>query len=158
MRRKGGESMNRIKVISIVAFLVVLATSLHADLNGIATLRNSELSEQPEPPRLSNTENTDLKRVRNYPMQPPTIPHKIDKYDLNLNANTCLTCHARNLTAKSQAPMVSVTHFMDRDGNFLAEISPRRYFCNQCHVVQADSQPLVGNDFQDMATIIKSVK
>lgn len=151
--------MNRVKIVSMVAVLVVLGASfLQADLSELATLRNSELAEQPEPPRLSTTENTDLKRVRNYPMQPPTIPHKIDKYSLNLNANTCLTCHARNLTAKSQAPMVSVTHFMDRDGNFLAEVSPRRYFCNQCHVVQTDAQPLVGNDFQDVASIIKSAK
>ena len=31
--------------------------------------------------------------------------------------------------AKSQAPMVSITHFMDRDGQFLASVSPRRFFC-----------------------------
>jgi cytochrome c-type protein NapB len=39
---------------------------------------------------------------------------------------------------------VSVSHYMDRDGNFLAEISPRRYFCEQCHVPQVDAKPLVG--------------
>jgi len=150
--------MIKIKTIAVVGLLVVLANSLSADLKDIATLRNAELASEPAPPRLSQTENHDQKRVRNYPMQPPTIPHKIDKYVLNLNANTCLTCHARNLTSRSQAPMVSVTHFMDRDGNFLAEVSPRRYFCNQCHVVQSDSKPLVSNDFVDMATIINSAK
>ena len=40
---------------------------------------------------------------------------------------------------------MSVSHYMDRDGNFLAEISPRRYFCEQCHVVQFDAKPLVEN-------------
>jgi nitrate reductase cytochrome c-type subunit len=32
--------------------------------------------------------------------------------------------------------MVSITHFMDRDGQFLASVSPRRFFektCIDCH-------------------------
>jgi cytochrome c-type protein NapB len=32
--------------------------------------------------------------------------------------------------------MVSITHFMDRDGQFLASVSPRRFFCTECHVPQ----------------------
>ena len=44
---------------------------------------------------------------------------------------------------------------MDRDGNFLAEVSPRRYFCEQCHVVQFDARPLVENRFEDVDEIIK---
>ena len=44
---------------------------------------------------------------------------------------------------------------MDRDGNFLAEISPRRYFCEQCHVAQVDARPLVENRFEDVDEIIK---
>jgi hypothetical protein len=40
------------------------------------------------------------------------------------------------VTGASQAPMASVAHFMDRDGNFLAVVSPRRHLCDQCHVVQ----------------------
>jgi len=51
-----------------------------------------------------------------------------------------------------------VTHYMNRDGNFLAEISPRRYFCNQCHVVQLDSKPMVENEFQDVYNIIGDKK
>ncbi len=50
--------------------------------------------------------------------------------------------------------MISVTHYMDRDGNFLAELSPRRYFCQQCHVVQTDAKQLVGTDFTDLDTLI----
>ena len=52
--------------------------------------------------------------------------------------------------------MVSVTHFMDRDNNFLAELSPRRYFCTQCHVPQLDAKLLVENDFVDMEHLIKA--
>jgi cytochrome c-type protein NapB len=47
---------------------------------------------------------------------------------------------------------------MDRDGNFLAEISPRRYFCNQCHVTQANAEPLVDNDFEDMHSLMGKKK
>ena len=54
-----------------------------------------------------------------------------------------------------QAIPVSVTHYMDRDGNFLAEISPRRYFCEQCHVTQTDVRPLVPNDYEDVDAIVR---
>ncbi|MCB1961304.1 MAG: nitrate reductase cytochrome c-type subunit, partial [Rhodocyclaceae bacterium] len=30
----------------------------------------------------------------------------------------------------------------------LSNISPRRYFCNQCHVPQFDAKPLVENTFK----------
>ena len=51
--------------------------------------------------------------------------------------------------------MISVTHYMDRDGNFLADVSPRRYFCNQCHVEQTDARPLVENQFKDIDKILQ---
>ena len=45
------------------------------------------------------------------------------------------------------APRISPTHFMDSDGKVGAEVAPRRYFCLQCHVPQADTAPIVGNTF-----------
>jgi cytochrome c-type protein NapB len=41
-----------------------------------------------------------------------------------------------------------VTHFRDREGQELDNVSPRRYFCTQCHVPQTDAKPLVDNTFQ----------
>ncbi|SFL56331.1 periplasmic nitrate reductase subunit NapB [Bradyrhizobium sp. NFR13] len=94
---------------------------------------------------------TDDKRVmRNYPEQPPVIPHSIENYQLTLRANRCLECHRREYTEGSGAPMISVTHFMDRDGQMLADVTPRRYFCTACHVPQTDARPLVPNTFTDM--------
>ncbi len=122
----------------------------------IATMRSTNLLVEPEAPRLENEENKDLKRKRSYPMQPPTIPHKVAGYRVDLNSNKCLSCHSRRRVAETQAPMVSVTHYMDRDGNFLAEVSPRRYFCNQCHVPQMEVRPLVDNTFQDVDNILKN--
>jgi cytochrome c-type protein NapB len=122
----------------------------------IDTLRQAPINIEPTPPAMQTVRNTDVKEVRNYPMQPPVIPHKIDGYQLDLKVNKCMACHARSRTGDSQAPMVSVTHYMDRDNNFLAELSPRRYFCTQCHVPQLDAKLLVENDFVDMEHLIKA--
>jgi cytochrome c-type protein NapB len=127
-----------------------------AEINTVATLRDhTEIDVQKEPNRIPKVVNKDIKQVRNYPMQPPIIPHTTRSYEVNKNNNKCMSCHSRQRTEESQAPMVSVTHYMNRDGNFLAEISPRRYFCNQCHVTQLDAKPLVENTFVDMHSLMK---
>jgi len=107
-------------------------------------------------PALARPITDDVRRMRNYPEQPPVIPHAIEGYQLTLHANRCLECHRRQFTEQSGAPMISVTHFMDRDGQVLADVTPRRYFCTACHVQQTDAKPLVGNDFEDMLLIGKS--
>ena len=120
-----------------------------------ATLRNGPIDREVTPPMMNRIENQSIKRKRAYPMQPPTIPHKVDGYQVDLKVNKCLSCHSRKLTENSQAPMVSVTHYMDREGNFLADVSPRRYFCEQCHVIQSDAQLLIGNDFVDIDQLLQ---
>jgi cytochrome c-type protein NapB len=140
---------------AVAAFTFVLFSAAGLAQPGSDTLRKARVTEEPPPPRMATDENKDLKRMRAYPMQPPTIPHKIDDYQLDLNANKCMSCHARIRTADTQAPMISVTHYQDRDGNFLAELSPRRYFCTQCHVPQTDARPLVDNNFIDVDYLIR---
>jgi cytochrome c-type protein NapB len=93
----------------------------------------------------------DVRRMRAYPEQPPVIPHSIEGYQLSVNTNRCLSCHKREFTQGSGAPMISVTHYMDREGQMLADVSPRRYFCTACHVPQADAAPLVPNIFRDVS-------
>jgi nitrate reductase cytochrome c-type subunit len=105
-------------------------------------------------PRIRQVEETTRRQARNYPEQPPVIPHKIDGYQLDKNGNKCLSCHARARVSESGAPMISITHFMDRDMQFLATVSPRRYFCNQCHVVQTDAPALVKNTFVDIDSLL----
>ncbi|WP_114238326.1 nitrate reductase cytochrome c-type subunit [Dyella sp. C9] len=119
-----------------------------------AMRRGIPINQEGDPPLMAHVENTDIKRNRAYPMQPPTIPHSIDNYQIDKNSNRCLLCHSRANADKFQAPPGSVTHYMDRDDQFLATISPRRYFCNQCHVVQTDAKPLVSNNFKDIDTIL----
>ncbi|NZA25546.1 nitrate reductase cytochrome c-type subunit [Luteimonas sp. SJ-92] len=123
------------------------------DIDGMR--RHVPIDVEVSPLPMARVENFDMRRGRAYPMQPPTIPHSIDGYQVDLNSNRCMLCHARSNAAQFQAPEVSVTHYMDRDDQFLATISTRRYFCLQCHVVQTDAQPLVGNEFVDIDTLLQ---
>jgi cytochrome c-type protein NapB len=137
-------------VLAIAAGTGTLAAqSLDSGLRGPTPL-NEEGAAAPMAP----TRNTAEREMRNYPEQPPVIPHSIDGYQIDLNSNKCLSCHARARTGESQAPMVSITHFMDRDGQFLASISPRRFFCTECHVPQSVTNPPVSNDFVDIDTML----
>src|SRR3954471_21808808 len=112
----------------------------------------SPMDDVPAPP-LARPIVDDKRKMRNYPEQPPIIPHSIDGYQLSLKTNRCLDCHRRQYTEGSGAPMISVTHFMDRDSQVLADVTPRRYFCTACHVSQTDAQPLVPNTFEDMLVV-----
>lgn len=110
------------------------------------------MSEHKVPP-LARPIVDDVRRMRNYPEQPPVIPHSIDGYQLTLNTNRCLDCHKREFTEGSGAPMISITHFQDRDGQVLSDVTPRRYFCTACHVQQTDAPPLVPNLFRDASSV-----
>src|SRR5262245_4699285 len=97
---------------------------------------NVPLTDEPNPPPLKHEENNDQRRNRAFAMQPPTIPHRIDGYQLDINANRCLFCHARTRIEDSRAIPIPATHYLDRDGTMRGDVSPRRYFCIQCHVPQ----------------------
>ena len=85
---------------------------------------------------------------RDYVQQPPLIPHTIQGYTITKNFNKCMDCHAWSRYKEYGATKVSLTHFKTRDGQELSNISPRRYFCLQCHVSQTDAKPLVKNTFK----------
>lgn len=142
--------------LSLVAASLALLMSLASFASDdVATLRGGPLAENGAAPRMLPEVNDDRKQVRNYPEQPPVIPHKISHYQVDKNVNQCLSCHSRVAIETSQAPMISISHFMDRDGQFLASVSPRRYFCNQCHVSQNTAKPLIDNTFIDIDTLLK---
>jgi cytochrome c-type protein NapB len=116
------------------------------------------LDVETRPPLLPTPVNDDQRRPRSYPAQPPVIPHQIDNYQVDLRFNKCMSCHGRERVGESQAPMVSVTHFMDREGNMRQEISPRRYFCTQCHVPQSEVRLPVRNEFIDFYKVPEGAK
>ena len=148
--------MRRLLAVSIVTAVVLAAAAAPAG-EPIATLRGATpATDAAEAPRMTGFEERDRRRVRSYPEQPPVIPHDVEGYRIDLRSNKCLACHARPRTGESGAPMVSITHFMDRDNQFRAAVTPRRYFCNQCHVAQRDVALLVGNEFVDVDTLLRA--
>ncbi len=145
--------MTRVVAVFFVlgGFFVSETLAQHDPLRGGAAV-----DREARPAPMVNAENNDKKRVRSYAMQPPTIPHKTDNYQVDRFANRCMMCHARTRASETQATPISITHYQDRDGNFLADVSPRRYFCDQCHVVQMEGAPAaVKNGFRDVESIIK---
>jgi cytochrome c-type protein NapB len=141
--------------IPLAALALVAAAGAALAQGAIATMRQGTPLDANAPVApIPAVVNADIRQVRNYPEQPPLIPHHIDNYQIDLNANKCLSCHSRTAVAVSQAPMVSVTHFMNREGQVLAAVTPRRYFCTQCHVTQTEARPIVDNTFIDVDAVL----
>lgn len=134
---------------ALLASLMLVSLPGFASGDGLNTLRGA-------PIQGSETESNDAFKMskesapipRDYVQQPPLVPHKVEGYAITRNFNKCMDCHSWTRYKESGATKVSLTHFKTRDGQELSNISPRRYFCLQCHVPQADAKPLVGNTFQ----------
>ena len=145
--------MSRLRILALAAAFAIAGNALYAQTQ--SGLRGTTpLDTEGQAARMTPMRNTTEKEIRNYPEQPPLIPHSIESYQVDLNGNKCLSCHARARTGESRAPMLSITHFMDRDGQFLASVSPRRFFCTQCHVPQHEVKAPVENDFVDIDTLL----
>ena len=111
-------------------------------------LRGGTPLNQDNPPAGSRQERDHGPADRDFVQQPPLVPHTVAGYQITKNYNKCMDCHAWQKTKVSGATKVSVTHFRTREGQELDNISPRRYFCTQCHVPQTDAKPLIENTFQ----------
>jgi cytochrome c-type protein NapB len=85
---------------------------------------------------------------RAYRQQPPLIPHKIQSYQITRTVNQCIQCHDWPYNVDQGAPKISETHYFNRDGVALDQVSSNRWFCTQCHVPQSDAKELVRNDFK----------
>jgi len=87
--------------------------------------------------------------ARTFSGQPPVIPHTVENFDaITLEGNPCLACHGPANYKYVNAPKVGDSHFKDRDGKRLTEVSQARYQCTACHVPQANAKPLVQNTFR----------
>jgi cytochrome c-type protein NapB len=141
-------------ILALIVLLAAASTSLVAQTVSSGLRGSTPLNEEGPAAPMAPPRNSAEKETRNYPEQPPVIPHTTEGYQIDINGNKCLSCHARARTGESQAPMVSITHFMDRDGQFLASVSPRRFFCTECHVPQSMVTPPVTNDFIDIDAML----
>src|SRR3979411_669935 len=141
-------------ILALIVLLAATSTALVAQTISSGLRGSTPLNEEGPAAPMAPLRNSAEKETRNYPEQPPVIPHTTEGYQIDMNENKCLSWHARARTGESQAPMVSITHFMDRDGQFLASVSPRRFFCTECHVPQHVVTPPVTNDFIDIDAML----
>ena len=88
---------------------------------------------------------------RDFQKQPPLIPHSIKGYNITQNFNKCMDCHSKERAEETGATLVAKSHYLDREDKKHPNISPRRYFCLQCHVPQFDAKPLVENTYKPAA-------
>ena len=149
MRPKSGPAVRILGALPALGLVAMLASAQPPATVGEAMRGPVPIPDATRAPLLGNAVNNDARRPRNYDLQPPIIPHRVDGYQVDKNFNKCLDCHARAKTAFSLAVPVSSTHYIDRSGKVLDHVSTRRYFCMQCHVAQDPVQPLVGNSFQN---------
>ncbi|MDO9596129.1 MAG: nitrate reductase cytochrome c-type subunit [Azoarcus sp.] len=134
--------------LALLAALGLSAATVPAGAQTVTSIRGADVS-APEVPAGAYKVIPDQAPIqRDFVQQPPLIPHKVEGYEVSKNFNRCMDCHSWSRYKEAGATKVSLTHFKDRDGGELSNISPRRYFCMQCHVPQMDTAPLVGNTFQ----------
>jgi len=150
--------MNKL-IALFLALLWCLATPLAWSAGEDAGLKSlggeTDLTQEPKAPELKSWERDRGPIPRNYVQQPPLIPHAIEGYRINKKFNKCLTCHSWANYQEAGATKISQTHFADRDGHVLSNVSARRYFCTQCHVPQVDAPPLVENTFEPVKVLQK---
>ena len=138
----------------LASLAIVYIPQVSAQDMGIESLRGGkELNSISASPEFKRWQRDRDPIEREYVHQPPLIPHEIEGYKINLKFNKCLTCHSWANYKEANATKISMTHFTDRDGNDLSNVSARRYFCTQCHVPQVDAKPLVENTFKSIQTL-----
>jgi cytochrome c-type protein NapB len=138
------------------AFILLLAW-VPVSAESVVSLRgNMPLDQKQIAPDMKNTQRDRDPIPRDYVQQPPLIPHQIDRYKITRNSNKCMTCHSWSAYKQVGATKISLTHFKDRAGSALADVSPQRYFCTQCHVPQVDAKPLVENTFKPVDALRQS--
>jgi cytochrome c-type protein NapB len=138
----------------MIRFVIVLATMALASGAGAQEkrpaaqpLRGATPIPETSDSGIYKMERHDRVIPRSHAWQPPIIPHNVKGYQITKNVNTCMVCHAAKSAPRTGATPVGKSHYLDRDGKELPNISTRRYFCLQCHVPQFDAAPLVNNTF-----------
>lgn len=134
------------KAITITAALILTGfAGLSAQAEAVKSLRGVQVDEPVFMEPIARPQNT--RQNREFRQQPPLVPHKTEAYQVDLKNNQCLGCHDWANAGEKKAPTLSMTHYADRDGRQLDQVSGTRWFCTQCHVPQTDAEALVENEF-----------
>jgi len=148
--------LTALRTLAVLSLTAVALLSLHVTEKAVAQQAGEVQSLRGETEILDENVAPDQPRQdiqagsfeRAYRQQPPLIPHKIEGYQIDRAANQCMQCHDWPYNVDQEAPKISETHYIDRDGVALDRVSPRRWFCTQCHAPQSNAKELVRNDFK----------
>jgi cytochrome c-type protein NapB len=104
----------RIRYLAALAAAIILVPALlsaqgtePAEITRVPFRPPVMFTDEPSAPPIPADVTNDRRVARNYPEQPPVIPHNVRDYQINLNTNRCLTCHSRQFSEAVQAPMMS---------------------------------------------------
>lgn len=136
--------MKRTITITLAALLTTV--SGWAVAQQLASLRGEEVISEDKAPVEMNYQGKKpgLQKpiARTFKEQPPLIPHMITNFDeITLEENQCLSCHSVEKHKEKRAPKIGDSHLVNN------VVSMTRYQCNNCHVPQVDTKPLVDNSF-----------
>jgi cytochrome c-type protein NapB len=154
--------MNKSATMLLALFSLILSqpASAQQGASGVQTLRGADAAATdqapPERPSAGKPPGSQKPVARTFSTQPPVIPHSIEGFEeVTLQDNPCLMCHGPQNYKGAKAPKVAASHFKDRDGKILSEVSSARHQCTACHVPQADAKPLIENTFRGDAAARK---
>jgi cytochrome c-type protein NapB len=110
--------------LAALSLAVVAAQSLHLpepaaaqQAGGVQSLRGETgIPDDSLKPVVAPQKTQEGSFARAYRQQPPLIPHTIDEVEISLKENGCLQCHEWPYNVDQDAPKVSETHYVDRDG------------------------------------------
>ena len=148
---RGGDSNMKklVFMVAAIAMAIGLALPQSAEAGSAQSLRGEKAIEDssinPAMPKLKLDQ---AKLPKAFKEQPPLIPHKVAKYQIDLKTNRCIKCHDKKYYKEEEAPMIGKSHYIGADGKESDTIYMGRYFCTQCHVGQVDAKPLVSNTHQ----------
>jgi cytochrome c-type protein NapB len=137
------------KLLATAAFAVSLSLAASATGQEVKSLRGDLMVNEINGAGDIARQNTAGRFERAYRQMPPLIPHRIAGYEIDLKVNKCLSCHDWPNNVEQGAPKVSETHYVSREGVALDHVARTRWFCNQCHVPQANAPELVSNSFRN---------
>jgi len=125
-------------------------------------LSKTSINDSPKTEKYNYTENfpgTGKLLPRTYSGAPSQIPHSIESFiPVTTKNNMCKQCHDTptmiGKNTKGMPTPIPTSHYIDvrhAPGKVSKQLVAARTACTQCHVPQAKTKPLVGNNYSNNA-------
>lgn len=168
--------MKRVGLLLLLLGLIIIACNNDNDtevsaVNPVSTgdelLVENDIGEVASFPNIAEKDAVAMER--SFENAPPLIPHLVNDFIITGSDNECLLCHLPEKAKEKGVKPMPNTHFTDyrpeikeTDKGYFVEaveneviakstegaLSNAMFYCNLCHVPQAEIDPLVQNNFQ----------